>query len=262
MIPRVTCLIFFLVLIVVSGAAAARTGTITGKWITREHGPMTGGQVLLFNKANGPSPASHKYLRLPDQGTAVDPEGRFSAEVPAGRYYLVMRKRVDPASAGPPREGEPQYYARDKDGKPKEFVVKAGKTTNIGTITEAVPYRKQKAVDSDGMTGIEGTVTDGQGRPVAGIRVFAFESSEMKGMPRHASAETGTDGKYLLPVTRQGKYYLKARTHYGGGKPEEGELMGAYDQQGAPAAVGVEEGKMIRGVDIQVIKFVPQRREK
>ncbi|WP_281875315.1 carboxypeptidase-like regulatory domain-containing protein [Geobacter hydrogenophilus] len=251
-----SCLV--LVLSALSVFAAEGSGTITGKWITKEYGPMAGGQVLLFNTANGPPPASHKYLRLPDQGTAIDQEGTFSVQLPAGRYYLVMRKRLDPTSAGPPREGEPQYYARDKNGNPKEYVVRAGRTTNIGTITTATPYRKPKPAAADGTTGVEGTVTDKQGQPVAGIRVFAYESAEMKGMPRNASGETGADGKYVLVLTRKGTYYLKARIHYGGGKPEEGEFMGVYGASGKPDSVAVEQGKMSRGVDIQVERLSRQ----
>ncbi|ABB30833.2 hypothetical protein Gmet_0590 [Geobacter metallireducens GS-15] len=237
--------------------AADDTGTITGKWITKEYGPMTDAQVLLFNVAKGPPPAGHKYLRTPDMGTPVDQEGGFRVQAPAGRYYLVMLKRVDPNSAGPPREGDPQYYARDKKGKPKEFVVKAGKTTNIGTITEAVPYRKGVAAVKDGTTGIEGTVTDKQGQPVAGIRVFAYEAAEMQGMPRYASNETGADGKYVLVLTGKGTYFLKARTHYGGGKPAEGEFLGAYGS----GPVVVDGGQLRQGIDIQVTRFSTQQRK-
>jgi len=234
------------------------SGTLTGRWITKEYGPMTGGQVLLFNKAKGPPPASHRYLRLPDHGTAIDEEGRFSLDVPAGRYYLVMRKREDPAAAGPPREGEPQYYARDRKGKPMEYVVKAGRTTNVGTITSFVPYRRPATPPVDGTTGIEGRVIDGKGEPVAGIRVFAYETAEMKGMPRNASGATGADGKYLLVLTGKGAYFLKARTHYGGGQPEEGELMGVYGTSEKPESVAVEEGKIRGGVDIRVQRISRQ----
>lgn len=233
-------------------------GVITGKWITTQYGPMTGGQVLLFDAAKGPAPASRKYLRLPDAGTAVDDDGKFSTDVPAGKYYLVMRKRVNQASAGPPEEGEPQYYARMKNGEPRLYTVKSGKTTNIGTIAEVYPYRREKVVVRDGMTGIEGVVTDEQGKPVAGVRVFAYESTEMRGMPRYASDVTGADGKYVLVLTSQGTYFLKARTHYGGGKPEEGEFMGTYGPSELPGPVAVENGKMNKNVDIRVIRFKQQ----
>lgn len=236
-------------------AEVERTGKITGRWITRQYGPMMGAQVLLFDAAKGPAPSSNKHLRIPDAGAAVDREGKFSVELPAGKYYLVMRKRVNPDSAGPPEEGDPQYYARLKDGLPKAFVVKAGRTTNIGTIAVAAPFKKEKPTSTEGLTGIEGTVLDESSGLVAGVRVLAYDSPGMMGRPLYASDKTGADGKYHIAVTRQGTYYLKARTHYGGGKPVNGEFMGSYGKSGLPGAVNVENGKIVKGIDIEVSKF-------
>ena len=239
----------------ISLAAEAKQGTLSGKWITKEHGPMTDGQVLLFNTAKGPAPASSKFLRLPDVGVQIDSAGAFSTDLPPGKYYLVMRKRSNPNSAGPPEEGDLQFYARLKNGNPKIFTIKAGKTTNIGTITVAAPFRKEKNVAKDGMSGIEGTITDEQGKPVAGARVFVYESEGMLGMPRYASDKTGENGKYSLGLSSHGTYFLKARTHYGGGKPADGELMGSLEKSGGSSALVVEKGKISRGVDITVKRF-------
>ena len=235
-------------------AAEGERGTLSGKWITKDQGPMAGGQVLLFNAASGPPPSSSKHLRIPDAGTAIDREGKFSVKIPAGNYYLVMRNRVNPESAGPPEEGDPQYYARLKNGQPKTFVVKAGKSTNIGTVTVAVPFKKEKLTSTEGLTGIEGTVTE-NAAPVAGARVLAYNSPAMQGRPLYASDKTGADGRYFLSVTKPGTYYLKARTHYGGGKPVDGELMGGYGTSENPGSVTVENGKISKGIDISVQKF-------
>ncbi|HEY3307592.1 MAG TPA: carboxypeptidase-like regulatory domain-containing protein [Desulfuromonadaceae bacterium] len=257
----VYCAIIVLFLAITNGAGAAPSGVLSGKWITKENGPMTGGQVLLFNVATGPAPASNKFLRIPDAGAAIDSEGKFSAGVPAGKYYLVMRKRLDPTSAGPPQEGDPQYYARLENGKPRAYTVKNGKTTDIGTVTVAEPFRREPLVTTNGLTGIEGTVTDDQGQPVAKVRAFAYSSPEMKGRPLYASAETGADGKYFLNVTKKGTYYLKVRTHYGGGKPEDGEFMGIYGKHGSPDTVTVESGKIRKEMDIQVTKMNIKRKK-
>lgn len=236
-------------------AAGSEKGVISGRWITKEMGPMTGAQVLLFNAASGPAPSSDKHLRIPDAGTAVDGEGKFSAEITAGKYYLVMRKRVNPESAGPPENGDPQYYARLKNGQPKTFVVKSGKTTNIGTITKFEPFKREKTIAKKGMTGIEGAVTDEQGLPVVGIRVFAYSSPRVQGRPLYASDETGADGKYFLNVIHGGSYYLNVRTHYGGGKPADGEFMGGFGDDKVPDAVVVEKGKIKKGIDIKVTRL-------
>lgn len=240
----------------ICAASVGGEGSISGKWITKEQGPMTGAQVLLFNAASGPPPSSKKFLRIPDAGTAVDSEGKFSTKVPVGKYYLVMRKRVNPESAGPPENGDPQYYARLKNGQPKTFVVKSGKTTNVGTITTFEPFKREKTIAKEGMTGIEGTVTDDQGLPVVGIRVFAYSSPRVQGRPLYASDETGADGKYFLNVIQGGSYYLNVRTHYGGGKPADGEFMG---DEKAPDAVVVEKGKIKTGIDIKVTRLIRKK---
>lgn len=254
-------LLLMLLLVSPCSAAEEGTGLITGTWITKKYGPMAGAQVLLFNVAKGPPPASHKYLRLPDAGGAVDADGKFEVRVPAGKYYLVMRKRLDPASAGPPQEGDPQYYARLKNGTPKTYAVKAGKTTNVGRIIEATPYHREKVVIAPGTTGIEGMVTDDKGHPVAGVRVLAYDSAGMVGMPRYASDMTERDGKYFLLVSEPGSYYLKIRTHYGGGRPKEGELMGTFEQEGKPVPVKVEKGSIAKGIDIHGSGFSSKREE-
>jgi len=256
MIARMICICLFLILSASTGLVAGSTGTITGKWITKDMGPMIGAQVLLFNAASGPAPSSNKHLRIPDAGVAIDSEGGFSAEIPAGKYFLVMRKRANPESAGPPENGDPQYYARLKNGQPKTFVVKSGKTTNIGTITKFEVFKREKTIAKEGMTGIEGTVTDDQGLPVVGIRVLAYSSPRVQGRPLYASDETGGDGKYFLNVIQGGSYYLNVRTHYGGGKPADGEFMGNEKE---PDAVVVEKGKIQKGIDLKVKRLVRKK---
>lgn len=257
-------LTFFLLLFTatLSTAAEPKQGIITGKWITKQYGPMTGGQVILFNVANGPAPGSNNnsLLRPPDVGVQIDEKGKFSSEVPAGNYYLIMRKRLNPDSAGQTEVGDPWYYAHLKDGRPKTYTVKARKTTNIGTITEMAPFKKMKLVNTEGLTGIKGTVTDEQGQPVAGVRVFAYDFQGMLGRPLFASDQTGADGKYFLNVGQQGTFYLKVRTNYGGGKPLNGEFMGTYEKSGTQGSVVVEKGEINNGIDIVVSKFVDKRK--
>jgi len=236
-------------------------GTITGSWIVKNKGPMTGGQVLLFNKAGGPPPSSDKFLRIPDIGTTIDSDGRFFARVAAGSYYLVMRKRANENRLGPPQDGDLQFYSRDKKGKARVYVVKAGGTTDIGIISAAAVFKKRLLKPGKGMTGIEGTVTDEQGLPVEGVRVFAYVSPEMKGKPLYASEGTGRDGRYFININEKGTYYLKVRNNYGGGKPKEGEFMGGYGKPSAPEIVTVQKGEIKKAVDIQTKIFIEQNKE-
>lgn len=256
MIHKCFCFCLLLLLYsVICSADEGSKGTIAGKWITKDNGPMTGGQVLLFNKAGGPPPSSDKFLRVPDATTTIDSDGKFSVQLTAGSYYLVMRKRADESKPGPPRDGDLQFYSRDKKDNASFYVVKTARETNIGTITEATVFRKQQTKYEKGMTAIEGTVTDAQGAPVEGVRVFVYSSPAMKGRPLYASEGTGTDGKYLINVNKAGTYYLKARSHYGGGQPKAGEFMGGYGEPTAPAIVEVNQGEIRKGVDIKTNRF-------
>lgn len=236
-------------------AEEVKQGSITGKWITKENGPMVGAQVLLFNLAVGPPPSSDKYLRVPDVTATIDSDGSFSALVAAGRYYLVMRKHNDGSTIGPPQDGDMQYYSRDKKGKARFFIVKSEGKTDIGTISEVSVFQKQKTKYVKGMTAIEGTVTNQDGVPIEGVRVFVYVNPEMTGKPQYASEGTGKDGKYYVNVIKKGTYYLKARSHYGGGMPDAGEFMGGYGKPKAPAIVKVEKGEIRKGIDIKTNRF-------
>jgi len=257
MFKKKIALILFLLLFAATlcFAADAKQGTISGKWITKDNGPMAGAQVLLFNMAMGPAPSSDKYLRVPDVTTVIDSDGRFSVQLAAGRYYLVMRKHAGEGTIGPPQDGDLQFYSRDKKGKARFIVVKAGGNTDIGTISEATVFHKQQTTYVKGMTAIEGTVTDAEGIPVEGVLIFAYTSPGMTGKPRYASEGTGKDGKYLINVIDKGTYYLKARSRYGGGLPEAGEFMGGYGKPTAPAIVNVKKGEIKRGIDIKINRF-------
>lgn len=254
------CLFLVLFATAVCFADEDKQGSIFGKWITKNNGPMTGAQVLLFNMAGGPPPSSDKFLRVPDATTTIDSDGKFSVRVAEGSYYLVMRKRAKDSTVGPPRDGDLHYYSRDKEDNAMPFIVKAGGETNIGTISEATVFRKQQTKYEKGMTAIEGTVTDAVGLPVEGVRVFLYSSPTMKGKPLYASEGTGADGKYLINVNKAGTYYLKARSHYGGGKPEAGEILGGYGKPTAPAIIDVQQGEIKKGVDIKADKFTGRGR--
>lgn len=262
MIKQMLFSCLFLSLIAASGCLAGevKQGSITGKWITKSDGAMSGAQVLLFNMAAGPPPASDKYLRIPDVTAIIDNDGKFSATVAAGRYYLVMRRHADGSTSGPPQDGDLQYYSRDNKGMARLFYVKAGAETDVGTISEATVFQKQPSKYEKGMTAIAGTVTDEAGIPVEGVRVFVYAKPEMKGKPLYASEGTGADGKYFVNVINKGTYYLKARSHYGGGLPAAGEYMGGYGKQAAPEIVKVNKGELRKGIDIKA-KMFPGRKK-
>ena len=236
-------------------AAEVKTGTITGKMMIKNGGPLANGVVFFFNEASGPPPSPEKYWRVPDEIAGTDGEGNFKALLVEGKYYLGASKRTTGQEVGPPQEGDYFLPVMEEKGIPKTYRVDKGKVTDIGTIAEAVPFTKATIKTQNGITSIEGTITDTDGKPLERAMVFAFLTPAMVGKPLFVSERTGTDGKYLLRVNQGGTYYLKIRDVYGGGAPKVGGIMGGYGQD-KPYPVTVKTGTAVKGIDIKGIRFV------
>lgn len=245
-----------LLLIPAAGVSAqeAVKGKITGKLLTEDGKPMSGGSVFLFNSA-GPPPSQDKYWRVPDAVAPIGDGGLFSLELPPGTYYVGAMKRISAEkNVGPPEEGDYFLKGQDATGNPKKIIVKKGETTDIGTIAEAAPFRRSVVKYGEGVTTIEGVVRDAEGKTVRGAVVFCYKKPTARGKPLFVSDRTGDDGKYILRVSEGGKYYLKVRDQYGGGPPKGGEIVGIY-WQGIPVEASVKTGETTKGVDIQVMRF-------
>ncbi|HWR59937.1 MAG TPA: carboxypeptidase-like regulatory domain-containing protein [Thermodesulfovibrionales bacterium] len=225
--------------------------------------PLSGGSVFFFNDTAGPPPSKDRYWRVSDYSAPLDNGGNFSLELPAGKYYLGAINRISgKTNFGPPEEGDLFFGAEDENGLPKAFVIKTGEQTNLGILTGAKPFKKALVKYRDGITAIEGTVLDPDGRPVSGALVFAYTTPSMTGKPLYASERTTGDGKYILRVRSGGTYYLKSRDKYKSGMPSMGDLAGSYGQEAFQTAVKkpatgiyVKTGEIITGIDIRTIKF-------
>ncbi len=238
-------------------AEELNTGTLIGKAMIKDGQPMANGVVYFFNDASGPPPSDDRYWRVPDEIITIDAEGNFTAKLVEGKYYVGAIKRLKSASGqevGPPQQGDLFLPNRSEDGNPKSFIVSSGKTTDIGTVTGAYPFQKRSSKIKDGITAIEGKVTDARGKPVAKALVFAFPTPAMVGRPLFVSDRTGKDGKYVLRVNQGGNYYLKVRDVYGGGALKAGDILGSYGQK-EPLAVTVKTGSAVKGIDITGIRF-------
>ncbi len=244
--------VFIMVLLLVQSVYAQekKTGRISGQLMIKDGGPMSDGAVFFFNDKAGPPPSSNRYWRVPDVIGYLDAEGKFSVELLEGKYYMGAVKRIGEKKVGPPDEGDYFYINEDKEGNPEAYIVKAGKSVNIGVRAEAEPFKKETPPD---ITAIKGTIYEMGQKPVEGAIVFAYPSPNMLGLPLFVSDRTGKDGKYLLKVSQGGKYYLRVRDLYGGGPPVAGAVMGAYGEK-APAAVEVKTGNIEKGVDITVLR--------
>jgi hypothetical protein len=251
------CSILLFILISVCGVSAfaeeEKAGIVTGKVMIKEGVPMANGVVFIFNDASGPPPALDKYWRVPDEIVKTDAEGRFTANLSEGKYYIGAIKRMAGEDIGPMQEGD-LFLPFRGDSASKQYVIVGGTKRDLGTITGAVPYKKEKNRFSAGETAIEGVITDSRGRPVENALVFAFLTPAMVGKPLFISEKTGKDGHYVVRVHQGGDFYLKIRNFYGGGAMKAGEIMGSYGQE-KPMAVEVKTGIVTKGINISGINF-------
>jgi len=233
-------------------ASEAATGTVTGRIMIKGAGALAWGQVLFYDVSTGVPPDPDKYYRTPDISRNLDGEGRFKAELPPGRYYLGAVKRMSGDRLGIPQEGD--FVFRSVDGKKlKEYAVKAGSTTDVGTIAEAVPVKVKDPAKQVITTAIEGIVNDTEGKPVEDAVVIAFVDSSLKGKSLFLSDNTGKDGKYSLRLTA-GTYYLRVKNRFSIGPPEPGQIVGFYGD-GSLAPVRVKDGEIVKGINFTVIVF-------
>jgi hypothetical protein len=234
-------------------AADMKIGTLSGHLQTKSGTDLSNAMVFLFNDKVGPPPAPGKYWRVPDEIVETDAQGRFVAKVPFGTYYLGAIKRLEGNDVGPPRQGDLFLHSVDTKGNAKKYKVTVSRH-DVGTIAAARTFTPDLAVIREGISAIEGVVITGEGQPMVGASVFAFNSPAMVGKPVFVSDRTGKDGSFQLRVSGGGTYYLKAREEYGGGPPKVGTMMGNYGEA-TPIPVMVKNGEIVKGISLKVNRF-------
>jgi hypothetical protein len=202
--------------------ADADTG-LSGR-VTQAGAPVAGAYVYLYTEDSG-------GLMGPSYGEAVrtDDEGRYTVDLPAGRYFLAARCRASGGRAG-------ELVVGDLNGlyPGNPVTVVAGSRREL----DALPV---KPVDADVLarrhaagtfeptaTLLQGQVVDGNGDPVSGVYVFAYLDSRMVGKPVYLSAPSDDSGRFELFLGAGGDYFIGARSAYGG-PLEPGEWVGTYD---------------------------------
>lgn len=253
-ITLITVSLFTVLVVSPIAAQEVKTGTVSGQLMLKGGGPLSGGQVFFFNDSSGPPPSQDRYWRIPDHVVQIDSKGKFSIDLPEGKYYLGAIKRKPGEKIGPPREGDYFFASSDEQGMPRAYRIRAGEKIDLGVIGEAIPFQKRALKPGTEITAIEGTILDAEGKPVEGALVFAYTTPSLVGKPVFASERTGKDGAYLLRVHDGGTYYLRVRSVYGGGAPSPGEMIGSYGEK-EPAAAAVKKGQRLSGINIRVIKF-------
>jgi len=227
-------------------------GVLYGQFMVNDRTPLANGRLFLYNDESGPS-APNAIMRVPDNITTLDNNGRFDFELPPGTYRLSASKMPESGPMGPPLEGEPVYFKMDSAGAEVAFTVTSGKKTNAGVISTSRPMIR----NYKGKTLIQGQVLDASDSPVKGAVIYAYLDPGIVDKAYHVSEKTAADGKFVLSVNRGGTYYLRVRGEYGGGIPKEGEIIDVTVPT-ALTPVTVNDGETLTGVIIRV-KLQPQR---
>lgn len=234
----------------------AQIGSISGQVMISKDVPMADGLIYFFNDDSGAPPSFDRYWRVPDEVVNTDMRGKFRAVLADGKYYIGAIKRISNEDIGPLQEGDLflPFYA---NGAPTMYEISKGSAIDLGVVYGVKPFSKSILKTGDGITAIEGYVTDSRGMPLENALVFAYMTSTMFGKPLFISEKTGKDGKYQLRVYEGGSYYLKIRNSYGGGAMAAGEVMGNYGQD-SPVAVQVKTGTIVKGINITGTTFLGQ----
>jgi hypothetical protein len=175
-----------------------------------------------------------------------EPDGAFEIHLEPGRYTLAARWRASGLGFGALTVGD----------KVATVTVKVPPSTYVDApalfLRPVDPAVLATLATGSPDTGnaISGQVVDGQGRPVAGIRVLAFTDARMAGKPLVISSATGSDGAYRVNLPGPDNYFLGARSRVGG-PAEPGEKVGAHRGEDG-AGLRVTNGQVLEGVTITV----------
>lgn len=236
-----------------AGSANARTATISGQLMVNGKTPMLNGIVFLFDKTTGPPPSYDKYWRVPDLISKADNEGRFLFEVKEGIYYLTAAQKDPNDEMGPPQVEEFHYFHGDANWNALPILITPERHVNLGVLIPFVwsPISVQR---DSGITAVEGIVSGMEGKPVEGSLVFAYLSKNITGRPTFVSDKSDKNGKFLLRVNDGGSFFLKVRSVYGGGVPENGEMQNVT-KEFESVMVTLEKNQRIKGLQLKVKKF-------
>lgn len=214
--------------------------------------------VVLDNGVPAPDVRVSAYLNsdsgFRDMGFATSvptgSDGEFILELPAGKYFLLARKRADGGVAGPLRKGDLFGYF---PGNP--VTIAQGAVARVALPATSLRLRNAPAYSSgySAPASIEGRIFDKAGKPVQGVYAALYDNPDLLNRPVFLSDITGADGRYRLPVPVPGKYYLGARSGYGG-SPAPGGHYGRYEGN-AEHAVTIHDGDDLKGIDLTVMEI-------
>lgn len=217
----------------------------------------SGAQVVgvLTDEAGSPVADAHVYAYREDKANTLGPadamseptgeDGVYTLVLPAGTYTLVARRRLSGSISGPLRNG-------DLSGQvPRPVRLGAGGLTGLD-ITLRV-FKQGSEGDPKRIltthTRITGTVTDPEGRSLAGAHVFAYRGAFRTDPPDYLAPPSDREGRFEISLPGGGSYTIGARTGLRG-KPRPEDSLGFWGDRDRPREIG--EGTVTEGVKIVV----------
>jgi len=217
-------------------------GTGVAGFVRGSEGPLEGAHVFAYTRTD----SGFRDLGFAASAPTGE-DGGFLLDLPPGNYFLVARRRASGGMAGPLRKGDSFGYFPDNP-----VTVERDRLTRVVIPATRLKLRNVPAYSRDyaAPASIEGKILDRNGNPRRGVYAALYDNPELLNRPQFLSEVTGPDGRFRLPVPLPGRYYLGARSGYGG-SPGPGDLYGRYE--GSPDhAIVVRDGDRLTGIDIVV----------
>ena len=198
---RVTTLLLPLaaaLLLLTMNALAADTFTLQGKITSLGGDPVAEAEVYLYASKNTRRPAD---FISPKSGSS----GTYRMVLPQGSYWAVARiktgERFGPLMPGDRHSGEPVRISPEGDGE----------LTQDFTVADMQELAQKREKSREELIELSGTITDADGKGVAGAYVYARTGLLTATLPEYISAWTDESGRYRLKLP-PGHYYLGSAT--------------------------------------------------
>lgn len=204
------------------GFMLAEMGTLSGQ-IFVDDKPLANATIAFFPVQKGLPPISLDMRSIPEFLGQTDRDGKFSIKLLSDSYFMGMFIKVDKVP-GPPKPGEPFFFAADPSGALRQFKIAFRENVEAGRVDGAKPETFKEASET---FMVKGAVVDDQGQPYPSVLVFGKENMS-QARPDFISERTALDGLFTIRLPAGRSYYLFARPTIGFVKPSPGDPMGVY----------------------------------
>jgi hypothetical protein len=206
--------------------------------------PLAGASVEIYLKAE------KDRSTLPFATTSTDENGNYQISLPAGRYFIIGKKKLND-------DGQTRMLMAECPANPVEV------SESLRSVAP-FPLRemgRDGALVPEPQTGLVGRLVH-EGKPIANAFVYIYTEAESGLMgPSYGEAiRSEDDGSFRIDLPA-GRFFLAARKRADGarmGEPEAGDLNGTY----AGNPVAVVSGEYYPVGDFSLAKIDADQRQK